>query len=100
MPLATPGSSGELRACCALADAAALSRKLGEAGWCCVLNVDADVLELVARRRAPTIAGAIEELVSLRAHGTVYLDNPQETDTLASAELLACGRADGEMGEQ
>jgi hypothetical protein len=100
VPLATPDATGELRARCALADAAALTRRLAEAGWCCVLNVDADVFELVARRRAPTIADALEELVSLRARGTVYLDNPQETDTLASAELAGCSRADGETGEQ
>jgi hypothetical protein len=99
VPLATPGTGG-LRALCTLAGVASLSRRLSEAGWCCVLNADADVFEFVARRRATTIADALEELLALHARGTVYLDNPQETDTLSSAELRVCTRADSETGEQ
>jgi hypothetical protein len=100
MPLANITPTGELRLRSSLAGAAAVSRRLGEAGWCSVLNADGDVFELVARRRSPTIADALEELLSLRACGTVYLDSPDESHTLSTAELRVCAYPDDETVEQ
>lgn len=99
MRLAAVTATGGLRAAGNLASAAELTQRLSQGGWCCVLDVDGDYLDLVARRRSPALAEAIEELVALRASGTVYLDNREETDTLASAELRVCARSADEKPE-
>lgn len=72
-----------------LTAAAAFSRRLAAAGWCCVLNIDGDLLELIARRRVATIDDAILDLLELDGTGSLWLDDPQETESLAHVELGA-----------
>jgi hypothetical protein len=72
-----------------LGGTAALTTRLAEAGWCCVLNADGDLIEIVARRRVLSIDAAVSELVALGGTGSLYLDDPEQTETLAHVELGA-----------